>query len=175
MPVKLLFDRGPESQEGNTPHRTAKKQACPPPNERTSPLSYTMANHSPSGTPRGMQADPALLDDPNPNAKPRQPDRQSSRYSRNTAYDALIHQGAASWSPDKEKILFGPFDYLFGHPGKDVRAQLIAAFNAWLQVPKESLAIITKVVGMLHTASLLWGCSCTYKTLQTLTLKTQQS
>jgi geranylgeranyl diphosphate synthase type 3 len=32
---------------------------------------------------------------------------------------------------------------------------LIAAFNEWLQVPKESLEVITKVVGMLHTASLL--------------------
>ncbi len=49
----------------------------------------------------------------------------------------------------------GPFDYLFSHPGKDIRAQLIAAFNAWLKVPSESLEVITKVVGMLHTASLL--------------------
>jgi len=114
-----------------------------------------------------MTTPPAFLhsgiqsDDPVP-AKPGQSDQgqgsgrgQSSRQSRNTAYDNLIHQTSASWSPSKEKILFGPFEYLFGHPGKDVRAQLIAAFNAWLQVPKESLAIITKVVGMLHTASLL--------------------
>jgi len=101
----------------------------------------------------GIQSDSA-------HAKPGQSDQghgpgQSSRQSRNTAYDNLIHQTSAPWSPSKEKILFGPFDYLFGHPGKDVRAQLIAAFNAWLQVPKESLAIITKVVGMLHTSSLL--------------------
>lgn len=86
----------------------------------------------------------------------------TSGQSRNTAYEKLIHQRASSWAADKEKILFGPFDYLYGHPGKDVRAQLIAAFNAWLQVPTESLAIITKVVGMLHTASLLyvwrWAC-----------------
>jgi len=101
----------------------------------------------------GIQSDDPV------HAKPGQSEQggqgQSSRQSRNTAYDNLIHQTSASWSPSKEKILFGPFDYLFGHPGKDVRAQLIAAFNAWLQVPKESLAIITKVVGMLHTASLL--------------------
>lgn len=69
--------------------------------------------------------------------------------------DDLIHQKNTSWSPEKETILLGPFDYLFGHPGKDIRAQLIAAFNAWLKVPEESLAVITKVVGMLHTASLL--------------------
>ena len=61
----------------------------------------------------------------------------------------------AIWTPEKEKILFGPFDYLFDHPGKDIRAQLIAAFNCWLMVPEESLAVITSVVGMLHTASLL--------------------
>jgi geranylgeranyl diphosphate synthase, type III len=40
-------------------------------------------------------------------------------------------------------------------PGKDIRKQLIAAFNAWLKIPEESLTVITKVTGMLHTASLL--------------------
>ena len=60
-----------------------------------------------------------------------------------------------TWTEDKEKILLGPYDYMFNQPGKDIRTQLIAAFNAWLKVPAESLAIITKVVGMLHTASLL--------------------
>jgi Polyprenyl synthetase len=61
-----------------------------------------------------------------------------------------------SWSKDKEKILLGPYDYLFDQPGKDIRKQLISAFNSWLKVPPESLEIITKVVGMLHTASLLF-------------------
>ncbi|KAL9049548.1 MAG: hypothetical protein Q9162_007168 [Coniocarpon cinnabarinum] len=60
-----------------------------------------------------------------------------------------------TWSPGKEKILLGPYDYLDATPGKDIRSQLVAAFNAWLKVPPESLRIITKVVGMLHTASLL--------------------
>ncbi|KAI9792704.1 MAG: geranylgeranyl pyrophosphate synthetase [Peltula sp. TS41687] len=69
--------------------------------------------------------------------------------------DDLIYQRRSTWSPEKEKVLFGPFDYLFAHPGKDFRSQLIAAFNAWLKVPTASLSIITKVVGMLHTASLL--------------------
>lgn len=50
----------------------------------------------------------------------------------------------------------GPYDYMFDHPGKDIRKQLIAGFNAWLKVPEESLAIVTRVVGMLHTASLLY-------------------
>ncbi|EJT80026.1 hypothetical protein GGTG_00032 [Gaeumannomyces tritici R3-111a-1] len=60
-----------------------------------------------------------------------------------------------TWSDHKEKIISGPFDYLYGHPGKDFRTQVITAFNAWLEVPPESLEVITKVVGMLHTASLL--------------------
>ncbi|KAI9680643.1 MAG: geranylgeranyl pyrophosphate synthetase [Caeruleum heppii] len=67
----------------------------------------------------------------------------------------LVHNTRETWSEEKEKILYGPFDYLFEHPGKDIRTQLIAAFNVWLKVPPESLAVITKVVGMLHTASLL--------------------
>lgn len=60
-----------------------------------------------------------------------------------------------TWSPEKEKVLFGPYDYLDGIPGKDIRSQLIAAFNNLLKVPPEPLRIITRVVSMLHTASLL--------------------
>ncbi|KAM0714440.1 hypothetical protein Q7P37_010227 [Cladosporium fusiforme] len=67
----------------------------------------------------------------------------------------LIHGDGSSWSPEKENIVKGPYDYLESHPGKDVRSQLINAFNLWLQVPEPSLEIINKVVGMLHTASLL--------------------
>ena len=70
--------------------------------------------------------------------------------------DGVIkHIHGRDWSPDKEKILLGPFEYMYDHPGKNIRKSLITAFNAWLKVPEESLAIITKVVGMLHTASLL--------------------
>jgi len=68
----------------------------------------------------------------------------------------LIFQKTASWSQKKEQILMGPYDYMINHRGKNIRSQLIAAFNAWLKVPPESLEIITKVVGMLHTASLLY-------------------
>ena len=60
-----------------------------------------------------------------------------------------------TWSPEKETILLGPYDYLYGTPGKDIRSQLTSAFNAWLKVPNESLQVIIKVIGMLHTASLL--------------------
>jgi len=74
-----------------------------------------------------------------------------SKYYKN---DMAFH-GKSSWSAEKESVLLGPYEYLFAHPGKDIRAQLISAFNEWLEVPPESLEIITKVVGMLHTASLL--------------------
>ena len=61
----------------------------------------------------------------------------------------------ASWSAQKEEIIMGPYEYLFSHPGKDIRASLINAFDSILHVPTESLSVITKVVGMLHTSSLL--------------------
>jgi len=80
--------------------------------------------------------------------------RTSSDPAKYHKKDLAFH-GGSSWSQEKEKILFGPYDYLFGHPGQDFRAQLVAAFNEWLEVPPQSLAIITKAVGMLHTASLL--------------------
>ena len=60
-----------------------------------------------------------------------------------------------SWTEEKEKILRGPFDYMDAHPGKNIRKQLIDAFNTLLHVPADSLAVITDVIGMLHTASLL--------------------
>lgn len=67
----------------------------------------------------------------------------------------LINGEGNPWTAEKENILRGPFDYLDTHPGKDIRGEMIAAFNAWLQVPAAALEIITRVVGMLHTASLL--------------------
>ena len=71
------------------------------------------------------------------------------------ANENLDFQARKSWTAEKEKLVRGPFDYVISHPGKDFRAQLIAAFNAWLEVPQDSLDIITKVVGMLHESSLL--------------------
>jgi geranylgeranyl diphosphate synthase type 3 len=68
----------------------------------------------------------------------------------------LIYGNGAAWTQEKERILLGPYDYLYGHPGKDIRSQCIAAFNLWLKVPPERLDVITRVVGMLHTASLLY-------------------
>jgi hypothetical protein len=69
--------------------------------------------------------------------------------------DWFIFEKHHEWSDGKDKVVLGPFEYLYGHPGKDFRSQLIATFNAWLKIPEESLQIITSVVGTLHTASLL--------------------
>ncbi|KAI8061274.1 geranylgeranyl pyrophosphate synthase [Thamnidium elegans] len=55
----------------------------------------------------------------------------------------------------QEDILLEPFHYLCSNPGKDVRAKMIEAFDAWLQVPKDDLIVITRVIEMLHSASLL--------------------
>ncbi|KAI1081299.1 isoprenoid synthase domain-containing protein [Whalleya microplaca] len=75
--------------------------------------------------------------------------------SRYETEDLNYNSTKKTWTERKEKVVMGPFDYLFAHPGKDFRSFLVNAFNAWLEVPPESLDVITKVVGMLHTASLL--------------------
>ncbi|KAK6507295.1 geranylgeranyl pyrophosphate synthetase [Arthrobotrys musiformis] len=59
------------------------------------------------------------------------------------------------WSQAKEKAVCAPYDYLVSLPGKDIRSQLIEAFNIYLQVPEESLNTIKHIVAMLHNASLL--------------------
>ncbi|KAH8169273.1 polyprenyl synthetase domain-containing protein [Sarocladium implicatum] len=82
-----------------------------------------------------------------PPNKPPSPERYA-----NDDFDSVTKQ---SWTEDKEKVVRGPFDYVLSHPGKDFRSQLIAAFNAWLDVPADSLEVITRVVGMLHESSLL--------------------
>ncbi|KAG0201005.1 geranylgeranyl pyrophosphate synthetase [Mortierella sp. NVP41] len=54
-----------------------------------------------------------------------------------------------------EAALLEPYTYICSHPGKEMRTELIEAFNIWIKVPPQELAIITKVVKMLHTSSLL--------------------
>ncbi|ORY80232.1 isoprenoid synthase domain-containing protein [Leucosporidium creatinivorum] len=59
------------------------------------------------------------------------------------------------WSPASEQILVEPYTYLAAVPGKEVRSALVDAFNLWLHVPEADLNVVKKLVGMLHTASLL--------------------
>ncbi|CAI7581339.1 unnamed protein product, partial [Penicillium discolor] len=81
-----------------------------------------------------------------------EPTRTGHRRNRSSVDGTKYKDG--TWSSKNDKILMGPYDYVHEQPGKDIRRQLIHAFNAWLQVPPASLAIITKVVTMLHTSSL---------------------
>lgn len=53
------------------------------------------------------------------------------------------------------EIVQAPFAYIESLSGKNVRDQVITAFNSWLQVPMPSFQVIKKVVAMLHNASLL--------------------
>lgn len=102
---------------------------------------------------RASRASPPLMrseDQSNEGAQ----SRPQADITPNVGQDLIYGEGS-NWSEEKENIVKGPYDYLEAHPGKDVRSQLINAFNLWLQVPEPSLAIINKVIGMLHTASLL--------------------
>ncbi|KAF9346286.1 geranylgeranyl pyrophosphate synthetase [Mortierella sp. AD094] len=54
-----------------------------------------------------------------------------------------------------EAALLEPYTYISSNPGKEMRTELIEAFNVWTKVPPQELAVITKVIKMLHTASLL--------------------
>ncbi|KAI8072456.1 geranylgeranyl pyrophosphate synthase [Gongronella butleri] len=56
---------------------------------------------------------------------------------------------------DLDKILLEPYEYIMSHPGKDVRSKLMAAFKQWLPIPDDTLLSITKVIEMLHNASLM--------------------
>lgn len=61
------------------------------------------------------------------------------------------------WIPTlHSKAVLEPYEYTASNPGKEIRGMMINAFNAWLNVPEAKLKIITKVVRMLHNASLLW-------------------
>lgn len=79
----------------------------------------------------------------------------NSKHGRNRSSVDWTKTKETLWSQEKDHILMGPYDYMAQQPGKDIRKQMLTAFNAWLKVPEASLEIITRVVTMLHTASLL--------------------
>ena len=157
-----------QSPNAIPPRRSSTGYLAQPPENATKPVlkpvaeSSWMAHQSNASTNNGVtnHIDPnfhsrstssafsANFPKPPSNAKDKHPDFSD-------VASTAIHANATTWSEEKERILMGPYDYMYDHPGKDIRKQLIAAFNAWLHVPEESLKIITKVVGMLHTASLL--------------------
>ncbi|KAI0087098.1 isoprenoid synthase domain-containing protein [Irpex rosettiformis] len=71
-------------------------------------------------------------------------------------YNVLdVLAGASKWSENNEQALLEPYTHISSVPGKDIRGQMIAAFNGWLQVPEDKLVTISQVISMLHNASLL--------------------
>ncbi|EDQ91858.1 uncharacterized protein MONBRDRAFT_35977 [Monosiga brevicollis MX1] len=61
----------------------------------------------------------------------------------------------AAYEAYAAQVLEEPYRYVTQKPGKDIRSKLINAFNAWLKVPDDKLAIIKEVTKILHNASLL--------------------
>ncbi|KAF8845968.1 terpenoid synthase [Paxillus ammoniavirescens] len=59
------------------------------------------------------------------------------------------------WTAEREQVVIGPFTYIASNPGKNIRGRLIAAFDYWLNVPKEKLEVIDRVIDMVHNASLM--------------------
>lgn len=68
-----------------------------------------------------------------------------------------VDQGSQENNSQQDARLLEPFAYLSQQPGKEVRSQLLDAFDAWLRVPTERLAVIRRSVEMLHNASLLYA------------------
>jgi len=54
-----------------------------------------------------------------------------------------------------DETVLEPYRYLLDVPGKNVRGQLVDAFNLWFKIPADKVVAIKEVVGSLHTASLL--------------------
>ena len=125
-------------------HQPSSSSSSPHQRKRTS--SNTNNINTNNNVPYSRQSSAIMQHQISP-TKPLDP----SRY----ATEDLQFTPARSWTEDKERIVRGPFDYVISHPGKDIRSQLISAFNMLLDVPPESLDVITRVVGMLHESSLL--------------------
>ncbi|GAA6064542.1 hypothetical protein JCM10212_005646 [Sporobolomyces blumeae] len=72
-------------------------------------------------------------------------------------YDNFISKvsGTPPWTRAQEQVLIEPYTYLASIPGKEVRSALIKSFNEWIKCQDQDLEVVKKVVGMLHTASLL--------------------
>lgn len=120
----------------------------PPHHARSPPASSSSSSHPKRPRRSSLPSSSLLASMAQHPAPPPDP----SRYAHD---DFNFIGGRKSWASDKDRVIMGPFEYLNEQRGKDFRSQLIAAFNAWLDVPPASIEVITKVVGMLHTASLL--------------------
>jgi len=61
----------------------------------------------------------------------------------------------SSWPNSSERVILEPYTYTTSKRGKEIRTLLIEAFNEWLAVPRDQLDLISRVVRMLHSASLM--------------------
>ncbi|KAF5320589.1 hypothetical protein D9611_013757 [Ephemerocybe angulata] len=64
--------------------------------------------------------------------------------------------GLPPWTEKNEEALLEAYTYIIGIPGKDLRTQLLRAFNTWYGLDDETFGIISECVAMLHNASLLF-------------------
>lgn len=71
-------------------------------------------------------------------------------------YNNIIQQLAdQQWSSQHESALLEPYAYVTANSGKEIRKKLIEAFNLWLNVPEDTVRVISNVISMLHSASLM--------------------
>lgn len=71
------------------------------------------------------------------------------------AFFQLLRHSIRSCLLTPYQLITGPYDYLAQTKGKHLRTQLIELFNTVLCIPKAKLDQISKIIEMLHTASLL--------------------
>ena len=86
--------------------------------------------------------------------------------------ESIDHKLSSHWEDRNEKVHFPdltyvlyiltmfqiirqPYDYVASMPGKEIRRQLMKAFNHWYRVDETSSNIIAETVTMMHNASLL--------------------
>ncbi|KAG1774804.1 farnesyltranstransferase [Suillus placidus] len=70
-------------------------------------------------------------------------------------FSSLCGPSSSIWTEAQESALLGPYTYIIANPGKKVTDELVEGFNLWLNVPKDKLAVVKRVVGLFHNASLL--------------------
>ncbi|TFY76853.1 hypothetical protein EWM64_g7159 [Hericium alpestre] len=73
----------------------------------------------------------------------------------NSTVEKSYVPGEELWCQEDETAITEPYTYVNSMPGKDVRGRFIEAANHWLHVEPEPLAVICKIVAMLHNASLV--------------------
>ncbi|KAG2151399.1 farnesyltranstransferase [Suillus clintonianus] len=74
-------------------------------------------------------------------------------------YDSFLSRicgpSSSTWTEAQESALLEPYTYITANPGKKVTDKFVEGFNLWLNVPKDKLMVVNRVVDLLHNASLL--------------------